>query len=197
MATVFLTVGLPAAGKTTRARVLEREHDALRLTTDHWVHALFGPSNPPQARDALEGQLLATALRVAQLGTDVVLDFGVWSREERDAIRHLVADVGARCVLEFCDVSPAEQWERVQRRWRERPHETFAMTVEDLTGWRAQFDVPTVDELHDGPVPAAPQAFTSWGAWAADRWPGFRHPTSPVTSPKDSPGVTHDTPEDL
>lgn len=173
MATVFLMVGLPAAGKTTRARVLEREHAALRLTTDEWVLRLFGPSNPGPGRDALEGRLLTTALRVAELGTDVVLDFGVWSRAERDAVRDLVAGVGARCVVEFCDVDPVTQLARVERRRRERPHETFAMTAEELTGWRALFEVPAADELDGSPVPGAPQPFPSWRAWAADRWPGF------------------------
>jgi predicted kinase len=32
--TLFLMVGLPATGKTTAARRLEDDHDALRLTKD-------------------------------------------------------------------------------------------------------------------------------------------------------------------
>jgi len=75
VATLFLTVGLPAAGKTVRARELERA-GALRLTTDDWVVRLFGPSNPPDQRDALEGRLLWTALQAVHRGVDVVLDFG-------------------------------------------------------------------------------------------------------------------------
>lgn len=35
--TLFLTVGLPGAGKTTRARQLAKEHSALRLTPDEWM----------------------------------------------------------------------------------------------------------------------------------------------------------------
>jgi len=35
--TLFLTVGLPATGKTTAARRLEVEHQALRLTKDEWM----------------------------------------------------------------------------------------------------------------------------------------------------------------
>lgn len=36
MATLHLMVGLPLSGKTTYARRLEREADALRLTPDDW-----------------------------------------------------------------------------------------------------------------------------------------------------------------
>jgi predicted kinase len=35
--TLFLTVGLPATGKTTAARRLEVDHHALRLTKDEWM----------------------------------------------------------------------------------------------------------------------------------------------------------------
>ena len=40
--TLFLTVGLPCTGKTTAARHIEIEQDALRLTKDEWVKALYG-----------------------------------------------------------------------------------------------------------------------------------------------------------
>ena len=39
---LFLVVGLPAAGKTTRAREIERDHRALRLSPDEWMIPLFG-----------------------------------------------------------------------------------------------------------------------------------------------------------
>ena len=43
-ATMFLMVGLPGAGKTTRAEELAAAHRALRLTPDHWMIPLFGDS---------------------------------------------------------------------------------------------------------------------------------------------------------
>jgi adenylylsulfate kinase-like enzyme len=43
-ATLILMVGLPAAGKTTRAKELAVAHQALRLTPDHWMIPLFGDS---------------------------------------------------------------------------------------------------------------------------------------------------------
>ena len=41
-ATLILMVGLPAAGKTTRAEELAAAHRALRLPPDHWMIPLFG-----------------------------------------------------------------------------------------------------------------------------------------------------------
>jgi len=42
MATLFLIVGLPGAGKTVHAKTLASEHAALRLTPDAWMIPLFG-----------------------------------------------------------------------------------------------------------------------------------------------------------
>lgn len=47
-------VGLPGAGKTTRAKELAAEHGALRLSPDAWMIPLFGESDPGGKRDVLE-----------------------------------------------------------------------------------------------------------------------------------------------
>jgi len=67
-ATLFLTVGLPATGKTTAARRIETERDALRLTKDEWMKALYGDQNPEQASDVIEGRLVGIALRAPTSG---------------------------------------------------------------------------------------------------------------------------------
>ena len=54
--TLFLTVGLPGTGKTTAARRIEVEHEALRLTKDEWMKALYGRENPASASDVIEGR---------------------------------------------------------------------------------------------------------------------------------------------
>ena len=94
--TLFLTVGLPCTGKTTAARRMEIERRALRLTKDEWVKALYGQENPPSAQDVIEGRLIQIALRALELGINVVIDFGLWSRDERSALRQAAADRGAR-----------------------------------------------------------------------------------------------------
>jgi len=68
MATLFLIVGLPAAGKTMRAMDLAEEHAALRLTPDAWMIPLFGDPQPVGKRDVLEGRLIWLALEVLRLG---------------------------------------------------------------------------------------------------------------------------------
>jgi predicted kinase len=65
-AILYLLVGLPGSGKTTKAKQLEVEASALRLTRDEWMIPLFG-RNVQAERDALEGRLIGIALRALQL----------------------------------------------------------------------------------------------------------------------------------
>ncbi|GAB3067250.1 P-loop nucleotide/nucleoside kinase family protein [Micromonospora schwarzwaldensis] len=170
--TLYLTVGLPCTGKTTAARRIERERQALRLTKDEWVKALYGPENPSSAQDVIEGRLIQIGLRALELGTNVVLDFGLWSRDERSALRQAVADLGATVEPHYFALTTAEQRRRRDQRQAEAPHTTWPMTDEELAGWAATIEIPTPGEL-DGsePVDAPPAGFASWDEWRTRRWP--------------------------
>src|SRR4029079_9379601 len=144
--TLFLTVGLPSTGKTTAARRIEIEHKALRLTKDEWVKALYGHENPPSAQDVIEGRLIEIGLRVLELGINVVIDFGLWGRDERSALRQAAADRGALAVMHYFELTPGEQRRRLAERQTEEPHTTWHMSDEELTQWAAYMDIPTSGE---------------------------------------------------
>ncbi len=168
---LFLTVGLPCCGKTTAAREFETDRAALRLTKDEWVKALYGTENPSSANDVIEGRLVTVALRALTLGVNVALDFGLWRRDERWALRYAAEQVGASAVLWYAPITIAEQRRRNAIRLAD-PHATWPMSEEELTGWAARFDEPTQGEL-DGtePIPPPPSGFTSWLEWLKWRWP--------------------------
>jgi len=170
--TLFLTVGLPGTGKTTAARRIEAERNALRLTKDEWVKALYGADNPPAAQDVIEGRLIDIGLRALKLGLNVVIDYGLWGRDERSALRQAAADRGALVVMHYFELDPAEQRARLDRRQAEEPHTTWPMSEAELTEWAGIIQIPTPGEL-DGtePIDAPPEGFVSWDEWRKDRWP--------------------------
>jgi predicted kinase len=173
--TLFLTVGLPCTGKTTAARRIELEQEALRLTKDEWVKALYGDENPPSAADVIEGRLIEIGLRALELGLNVVIDYGLWSRDERSALRQAAVDRGATVELRYFEVAPAEQRMRLDRRQAEAPHTTWPMSDEELAEWAAGIEIPTRGEL-DGSerIDDPPPGFATWDEWRGHRWPPRR-----------------------
>jgi predicted kinase len=161
MATLYLTCGLPCAGKTTLAKRIEAERGALRLTADEWMVDLFGPAPespeimkgaPSARRTAVEAVQWKVAARALELGVDVVVDWGVWSRSERDDYRARAAALGARVVLLYLDVPRDELARRLAARNANLPAGTFPIEEKYLDLWSTWFERPAADELADSPA---------------------------------------------
>ena len=170
-ATMLLMVGLPGAGKTTRAKELAAANRALRLTPDHWMIPLFGEPMAGGKRFVLEGRLISVALQALRLGTSVVLDYGLSGRDERSALRWLAHSAGASCQVVYLPVDKDVQLARIAHRQATAPHQTFPMSEADVDRWREQFQVPDAAELGGGEIPRPPAGWPGWAEWAADHWP--------------------------
>src|SRR5204862_8256337 len=126
MPTLHLICGMPGTGKSTLAANLEREHQALRLTPDDWMAVLVGGDGRDQEmRTKIEGLQLNVAVRALELGLDVVLDNGFWSRRERDEYRTRAAAIGAETRLYYLDIPKEEAKRRVALRNQNLPPNTF------------------------------------------------------------------------
>lgn len=145
---MVLVVGLPGAGKTSWARRLEEERKGLRLTPDEWMEALFGASEADGRRWVLESELLwGIAARALQLELNVILDYGCWAEEERELFRTRAQALGAEAEIVVLDPPVDVLWERLERRNKDLPAATFAVSRSELDEWAARFQVPTADEL--------------------------------------------------
>ena len=150
MATLHLMVGLPCSGKTTLAQKLERELPALRLTVDEWHIHLFGQDAEEPEHDArhslIETILWNIASRALELGTNVILDFGFWAREEREDYRSRAKQLGASSEVHFLNVPEEELLRRLARRNAQRSLTAFYIPEEMMQPWIAFFQKPTPDE---------------------------------------------------
>jgi predicted kinase len=158
--TLFVMVGLPGSGKTTLAKRLEREHDALRLTKDDWLMALFGRADLDDERVVVEDLLWRMGARALRLGVNVVLDYGLWARVERDDYRARAEALGAHVDLRFLDVPEEELVRRLEARMRQGDPSDVPITAAQLAGYLPLFQRPDAEELagrHRRPPAAEPE----------------------------------------
>ena len=99
----FLLHGFVGAGKTTFAKRLETAEMALRFTHDEWMNQLYG-EDPPAEHFADYARRVFTVMettwtRCLDVGTSVILDFGFWTRADRERTRAVVAEHGGEAVL--------------------------------------------------------------------------------------------------
>lgn len=151
MATLHLMVGLPCSGKTTHAKKLEQERSALRLTPDEWQIGLFGQDALEPEHDArhsfIETMLWNVASRALELGTNVILDYGFWAREEREDYRQRAKRLGASSEVHFLDVPEVELLRRLAVRNAQPSQESFHICEESMIPWIKFFQKPAPDEL--------------------------------------------------
>ena len=72
------------------------------------------------------------AARVLSLGVNVILEFGFWSRRERDDFRSRAAALGSETKLHFLDVPRDELLRRLELRNAALPPDTFHVDDADL-----------------------------------------------------------------
>lgn len=152
VATLHLMVGLPGGGKTTEAKKLEQKYNALRLTPDEWQHHLFGHDIADPAHEErhtkVEELMWDVAVKVLQLGIDVILDFGFWTKAERDEFRQKAHLLGAESKVHYNDVPKEVIWERlVARNKLAGSDAVFYVGREEFDEWSSLFEVPTKEEL--------------------------------------------------
>ena len=151
MPTLHLICGLPGAGKTTFARQLEMDHNALRLTPDEWHIPLFGMDISEPEHDARHDQVEVLMWHVAEraltLGVDVILDFGFWSQVEREDFRARAEQLGANSELHYLDVPEETLRARLAVRNTNLPAENFLVSPEQVSAWFTLLQAPAQTEL--------------------------------------------------
>src|SRR6516165_2408132 len=120
MPAAHLVHGYLGAGKSTFARQLERNIPAIRFSHDEWMVRFYG-NDPPiehfqDSYRRVHEQVEEIWLRCLELGLDVVLDFGFWTRWERDATDRKIIALGAEAFVYRLTCSEDEAWRRIEKR---------------------------------------------------------------------------------
>ena len=149
--TLILICGLPGAGKTTLAKILEIARKANRLCPDDWILAVLKDQDDilerNRLRDPMEQLLWKEAQVLLKLGVTVILENGFWMREERNKYCEIGKNIGAKVELHFVDVSFEILWKRVEKR-NSNPEE-FQVTKKEMEDGYKVFQPPNDEEGQD------------------------------------------------
>jgi predicted kinase len=144
---LILVCGLPGSGKTTIARRLEQETGAIRLNIDEWVAALGVDFFDFEFRLRLESRLYEHGITLLKLGQSIILEDGLWTRDERDRHREIARKLGATTEIHYFDLPFDELWRRLEGRNAIGAQDTVPITKELLQECWRRFQRPDEAEL--------------------------------------------------
>ena len=153
MPKVILICGRICCGKTTYSKKLCSESNTVLLSVDEIMLSLFdkccGDMHMEYER-RIKNYLFDKSLELIAKGMDVVLDWGFWTKEEREAVKDFYISHGINCELHYLEVSD-EIWKvRLDNRNSAvLKNEVSAYFVDHNLAYKfaSMFEMPTEDEI--------------------------------------------------
>ena len=119
MPKVMMMCGKLCSGKTTYAKNLRKVGKAVILSIDEIMLALFDQDDGEKHDDyvaGINGYLYRKSLELIDSGIDVILDWGFWTKEERDYARSFYGSNGVVNEFHFIDIEDSEWRRRIEKR---------------------------------------------------------------------------------
>ncbi|EJM67596.1 putative kinase [Pseudomonas sp. GM50] len=158
MNAVHIIFGPLGAGKSTLARQITAQLNAVSFSIDEWMQRLYGPDLPqplslewvlPRVRRC-EAQIWETCVQVLASGKDVVLDQGFMTKADRTQIRLQAHNAGYEVLIHFVNADKPLRRERLlQRNLEKGAGYSFEITAQMFEAMDARFEHPSPSELKE------------------------------------------------
>ena len=159
MPKVYMMCGKICSGKSTHAAELRKEKKAVVLSIDDITMLLLGPyagEKLDEYVEKLEGYFYRKSLEIIDSGINVILDWGFWTRVERDYAREFYGSRNIDYEFRFIDIDDAEWQRRIRQRNQDiLEHKSNAYFVDDglAAKFKAIFEPPAEGEIGVRPLP--------------------------------------------
>lgn len=122
MAEIILMCGMICSGKSYNAKKLAKEKNAVILSTDEATKILINNEQGDfylEFVDKVNLYLRKKAVDIVKTGTNVILDWGFWTKEDRRNIKSFLSENGVSYSMYFISISDSD-WERNIKERNER-----------------------------------------------------------------------------
>ena len=144
---LVVITGLPGSGKTTLSKKLAPVLGAVRMCPDDWMMESGIDLWDDDARERVEAFQLELSVSLLCRGSNVIIEWGVWSRSERDALRDVARAIGALVELRYTTASVDELWSRIVQRDLEGRWSSRSIQRHELEKWVDLFEPPIEEEF--------------------------------------------------
>ncbi len=146
----YLLTGKVASGKTTYARKLEADGKAIFLSIDELQLSIFGESaTRKQLDDSYEGARayqLSEAVKFLNRGIDVLFDWGLWCKAERQRYKNVLEDSDFEVKIIYFKVSfeTRMKWNALRNIGGDLA--SFKIEAHDVKVFDSMYEEPSEDE---------------------------------------------------
>lgn len=150
MATLHLLHGFICSGKTTVAKKLELEKNAIRFTHDEWMCKLYGVNPPAEMFDVyftrIENLIWQYCHDLIKLSVDVIIDFGFWSKLSRIEASQRAKAMGANAIWYKITCSDSTMFDRLLKRKSNIDEGILHISCESYEKLKIKFEPMQSDE---------------------------------------------------
>lgn len=153
MAKVIMICGKICSGKSFYAQQIRREQCGVILSADEITLALFG-QDAEDKQDVytakLKSYLFEKSAELIAAGINVILDWGFWTKNERDFARAFYTNKNIKCEFHCIAISEKEWKKRLKKRNNSvESGKTNAYYVDEGLAKKVEaiFEIPSEDEI--------------------------------------------------
>ncbi len=147
MSKLFLLCGKPGSGKTTLAKSLKDRFGLIHFSADDFMLKLFGEI---EDRDLFDKKLKVTKDLIYQICDDVlvnnnvVLDFGFWTKREREEVKEKFKN--HKVVVVYLKLDDEKIFSQIENRNSNLKDNEYFMDLNTFKILSSKFEEPTEDE---------------------------------------------------